>query len=193
MLRGGVGCPADRLWVQRRRWWSTAPSGTRMTTVHTATPWRVMAPPGPTAPSWCRGGRVSWSAGRGRVGGLSDPGGGSGTDFLSFLPRLPPRRLLVAHSPARVPPVAPGTAAPALLEVLCLLQGGGSPRHQGPCRWQRPSEPTCSAQPWCPPHTSLSPLPTISGWIPGSPCPGVSHVQRVTRANREGRALPTRS
>ena len=115
----------------------------------------------------------------------------------SFLPRLPSRHLLVAHPPAYLPPVVPGTAGAALLEVLCLLQGGGSPRvstrHQGPCGWQRPSEPTCSAQPWCLPHPSLSPLPTISGWIPGSPCPGVSHMQRVMRANREGRALPTRS
>lgn len=44
----------------------------------------------------------------------------------SFLPRMPPGDLLVAHPPAHLPPPVPGPAAAALLEVLRLLQGGGS-------------------------------------------------------------------
>lgn len=57
--------------------------------------------------------------------------GAVGMAFLRlslFPPRLPSRLLLVAHPPAHLPAAAPGTAAAALLEVLCLLQGDSSPK-----------------------------------------------------------------
>lgn len=59
---GGLGSAwhAHGLWVQRKRWWSTVPSGTRTTTALIATPWRAMAVLGPTAPCWYTGRKVSW-------------------------------------------------------------------------------------------------------------------------------------
>lgn len=80
-------------------------------------------------------------AGRlGEVGGLSEPQGGGGqrhgTDSFLFPrpPRVPSWHLLVAHPPAHLPPAVPGPVAAALLEVLCLLQGEGSPRSPPPSR-----------------------------------------------------------
>lgn len=74
-------------------------------------------------------------AGRlGEVGGLSEPQGVGGRDMAPTPssspapPRVPSRHLLVAHPPAHLPPAVPGPVAAALLEVLCLLQGEGSPR-----------------------------------------------------------------
>ena len=126
----GAGCPADHVWVQEARCWSTAPSGMRTMTAHTATQWRVTAPLGPTALSWCTGRRVSRRTGQ--MGSLADPGGKMGIASLlfslPFLRRLPARLLLVAHPSAHLPPAAAGTAAVALLEILCLLQGGSFPR-----------------------------------------------------------------
>lgn len=160
---GGLGCPADRLRVQRRRWWSTAPSGTRTTTVPTVTPSRVMAPPGPTAPSWCRGGRVSWQAGWGRWAACRSPRGWGAETWHRLLPLPPPP-----------PECPPGTfwwlipllifllLFPALLLLLCwkycacckVRAPPGPHPPAGPYRWQRPGEPTCSTQP------SSSGLPT---------------------------------
>lgn len=94
------------------------------------------------------GGRPS-----GPVGAWEPPSSSSS----SFLPRLPSRLLLVAHPPAHLPLAAPAPAAAALLEILCLLQGDSSPQgprpspapllpRRGPRRWQRPGQPTFSAQ-----------------------------------------------
>lgn len=69
---------------------------------------------------------MSRRAGRVGLGGLSDPHRGEALapSSSSLLPRMPPGHLLVAHPPAHLPPPVPGPAAAALLEVLCLLQGG---------------------------------------------------------------------
>lgn len=92
-----------------------------MTTAPTATPWRATAALGPTAPCWYTGRKVSRQMGA--AGGTWKPLAGMGTASLLLSPcRLPSRLLLVAHSPAHLPPAAPGAPAAALLEILCLLQ-----------------------------------------------------------------------
>lgn len=76
----------------------------------------------------------------------------------SFLPRLPSHLLLVAHPPAHFPPAAPGTAAAALLEVLCLLQGESSPRAPG--QSPRPQPEFCPL-PGFPPPTRVPTSPVF--------------------------------
>lgn len=117
----GSGYHANGLWVQRKRWWSTAPSGTRMTTALTATWWRVTAALGPTARSWSTRRKVSWQMGAQPVAPGSLDGHAHCLILISPC-RLPSRLLLVAHPPAHLPPVAPGVASAAVLEILCLLQ-----------------------------------------------------------------------
>ena len=77
--------------------------------------------------------------------------------------------------------------------ACCKVGAPRSPPHWGPCRGQRPREPTRSAQLWCRPHPSPSPLPATSGWTPGSPWPGGQPHAKGHENQQEGRALPTRS
>lgn len=156
----GQGAPADCLWVQRRRWWSTAPSGTRRTTVTTATPWRVTARPGPTAPSWCTGRRVSWRPAAGG-GGPVRPSPGMSTTFLLLLD-CPPGSFWWL-----IPLLIFLLLLLALLLLLCWkycacckvmppppLRPGSPPvpaPPQGPRSCQRPGEATSSVQLSCPP------------------------------------------
>lgn len=93
-----------------------------MTTAPTATPWRATAAPGPTARSWSTGRKVSWLNGRAQPVAPGSLGGHAHYLLLVSPCRLPSRLLLVAHPPAHLPPVAPGFASAALLEILCLLQ-----------------------------------------------------------------------
>lgn len=109
-----------------------------------------------------------------------------------FLPRLPSRLILVAHPPTHLPPAAPGTAAPALLEVLCLLQGDSSPRV--PTRVPHPPPGSSEVAKARQTHIlSLAPVPSPP-WVvserlgTGSSCPGASDTQRTMGATREGRA-----
>lgn len=148
-----------------------------MTTVPTVTPWRVTAPLGPTA-SWCRRKGERW-AGRDGHGWPVRPASGG----WHWLPPPPLSSLecpghLLAHPPCfRLPLLLfPVPAAAALLEVLCLLQGGGFPvpTPRGPCRGQGPSEPHI------PPSSGAIPTPAPRlcqppvARIPGSPWPGGS-------------------
>lgn len=102
----GSGCHVNRLWVQRKRWWSTVPSGTRMTTAPTATPWRATAAPGPTAPCWYTGRKVSWQTGT--ACGTWQPGQAR---------PLPP----FSSRPADCPPGSFWWLIPLLIFLLLLL------------------------------------------------------------------------
>lgn len=174
-------------------------------TATTATPWRVTAPLGPTAPSWCTGRRVSLRPAVGAGGAhqarlgrgnrrpppppLSFPDCPPGSfwwliPLLIFLLLLLPLLLLLCWkycacckvtAPPRVP--APHQRPHFPAEVLAGGRGQANPH----------SLPRSSA----PPHPSPSALPARSRWTPGSTRPGVRHVQRTTGASREGRALPT--
>lgn len=86
----GSGYRANSLWVQRKRWWSTAPSGTRMTTALTATPWRATAAPGPTARSWSTGRKVSWQMGVRSLWPLAARAGMRTASFSSHPADCPP-------------------------------------------------------------------------------------------------------
>lgn len=132
----------------------------------------------------------AWVAYQTRVGGMALALSSSSS---SFLPRMPPGHLLVAHPPAHLPPPVPGPAAAPLLEVLCLLQGGGSPGPHPtgvPVGGRGQVNPPYSARLWCPPHPSPSPLPTTMAGFPGVPGPGVSCMPRVMRAKREEGPCP---